>query len=153
MALIKILKRGGPMAKKTTKDIHGELENIVNILNSDVIKALDIKQAKKSLEKKVRQLINEEIELKEVVDNLKTTRDKLSSELNNKETAINDLQDKIGALKNDRSQLESERVVLSEQIKNLRLEKNQMNKSLEKTNDLLLMLKNEITQFDEEIKN
>ncbi|MBN2043130.1 MAG: hypothetical protein JW754_04975 [Candidatus Aenigmarchaeota archaeon] len=141
------------MAKKTVKDIHGELESIVNILNSDVIKALDIKEAKKSLEKKVRQLINEEIELKEVVDNLKTTRDKLSSELNNKETEIKDLQDKIGALKNDRSQLESARLVLSEQIKNLKIEKAQMNKSLEKTNDLLVMLKNEITQFDEEIKS
>ena len=135
------------MPDEKNKKIHKELTDIVSILSSDVIKALDIKQAKSELDQKVRQLKNQEIELKEVIVHLKETRDKLMTEMQNKEA-----EKKISKLKGDKVGLESEKQSLQEAIKNLEIEKEQMNKSLEKTNDLLVSLKHEIEQFDEEIR-
>jgi chromosome segregation ATPase len=137
---------------KISKEVHKGLRGVLTTLNTDVIKALDIKEAKKSLEEKVRQLINEEIELKEVVAHLKVTKEKLQSNLKNKESEMKRLQSRIGNLKGSKASLESEKLVLNEQVKNLKVEKEQMSKSLEKTNDLLTMLKQDIAQFDEEIR-
>lgn len=137
--------------KVSHKHVHKELKGILETLNSDVIKALDIKEAKKQLEEKTRQLINEEIELKDVVAHLKDTKSKLQNELNTKEREVKGLQDKISHLKEDRAGLESTKLSLTEQIKNLNLEKEQMFKSLEKTNNLLVSLKHEITSFDDQI--
>ena len=96
------------MPDEKNKKIHKELTDIVSILSSDVIKALDIKQAKSELDQKVRQLKNQEIELKEVIVHLKETRDKLMTEMQNKEAEKKSLQDKISKLKGDKVGLESE---------------------------------------------
>jgi chromosome segregation ATPase len=128
------------------------LEDIVDTLTEDVVKALDIKEEKKRLVGKIRQLKQQEAELKEVVGDLKTTRDKLQMELQKKAEDIGILQSKIANLKEDRAKLSSEKVTLKDQIKNLEIEKDQMSVSLDKTNDMLTKLRHQIETFDEEIK-
>ena len=73
------------MAKKSMKEIHEGLEGVLNTLTEDVVKALDIKEEKKILEQQIRQLKDEEIQLREVVEHLKKTRDKMQGELKKKE--------------------------------------------------------------------
>ncbi len=128
------------------------LEDIVDTLTEDVVKALDIKEQKKQLSEKIRKLKQQEIHLREVVGELKVTRDKLSEELRKKGEEIGVLQSKIDNLKEDRAHLSSEKVTLSAQIKNLENEKQLMSVSLEKTNDMLTKLRQQIESFDEEIK-
>ncbi len=128
------------------------LEGIVDTLTEDVVKALDIKEQRKLLKEKIRKLKQQEIQLREVVGDLKVTRDKLQGELRHKADDIGVLQTKIGNLKEDRAHLASEKVTLGEQIKNLENEKNMMSVSLERTNDMLTKLRHQIESFDEEIK-
>ncbi len=123
--------------KKSMKEIHAGFEGVLNTLSQDVVKALDIKEERKILERKVRQLKDEEIQLKEVVDHLKKTRDKMQSELKSKEAEEESLKSKVVGLKEERAGMESEKLTLNQQIKNLRREKELAQKSLEKTNDLL----------------
>jgi chromosome segregation ATPase len=128
------------------------LEGVLSTLSEDVTKALDIKEERKILEKKVRQLKDEEIQLSEVVDHLKKTRDKMQNELKAKEDEEQELLSKVLALKEDKASMESDKLALNQQIKNLRKEKEMAQKSLEKTNDLLISLKHHIAEFDEEIR-
>lgn len=149
---------GAPPAPESSKDKAKRLENIkglediVDTLTEDVVKALDIKEEKKRLVNKIRKLKQQEAELQEVVGDLKSTRDKLQMELQKKADDIGMLQSKIGNLKEDRAKLSSEKVTLKDQIKNLEIEKDQMSVSLDKTNDMLTKLKHQIETFDEEIK-
>jgi chromosome segregation ATPase len=141
------------MAKrKSVEEIHAGLKGVLDTLSEDVVKALDIKEERRILEKKVRQLRDQEIQVREVVDHLKKTRDKMQIELKKKEKQEEDLQSKINALKEDRAGLQSEKLMLGQQIKSLQREKQTMQKSLEKTNDMLISLKHQITEFDEEIR-
>jgi chromosome segregation ATPase len=140
------------MAKKSMKKIHDGLEGVLSTLTDDVTKALDIKEERKLLEKKVRQLKDEEIQLSEVVDHLKKTRDKMQEELKAKEDEEQELQSKVLTLKEDKASMESDKLALNQQIKNLKREKELAQKSLEKTNDLLVSLKHHIAEFDEEIR-
>jgi len=128
------------------------LEDVVDTLTEDVVKALDIKEQKKQLTDKIRKLKQEELQLKEVVADLKATRDKLQAELNKKGDEISVLQTKIANLKEDKAHISSEKLALEEQVKNLENEKQLMAVSLEKTNDMLIKLRQEIESFDEEIK-
>ena len=143
-----------PMEKKEQRlaNIKG-LEDIVDTLTEDVVKALDIKEEKKRLIGKIRKLKQQEMQLEEVVGDLKVTRDKLSLELRKKSEDIGLMQSKIGNLKEDKAKLSSDKVTLKDQIKNLEIEKDQMSVSLEKTNDMLTKLKHQIEAFDEEIKS
>lgn len=141
------------MAKrKSMKHVHEGLDGILGTLSEDVVKALNIKEERKLLEQKVRQLKNEEIQLREVVNHLKGTRDKMQTELKKKEREEENLQSKVGALKEDRAGLEADRTMLGQQINNLQKEKTLMQESLEKTNDMLITLKHQIADFDEEIR-
>lgn len=140
------------MARKSMKEIHEGLAGVLDTLSEDVVKALDIKEERRILDKKVRQLRDEEIQLKEVVGHLKVTRDKMQDELKKKGKQEEDLQSKINAMKEDKAELQSERLMLDQQIKNLQREKGMMEKSLEKTNDMLITLKHQIAEFDEEIR-
>jgi len=140
------------MAKKSMQKVHDGLEGVLSTLSEDVTKALDIKEERKLLETKVRQLKDEEIQLSEVVDHLKKTRDKMQDELKSKEAEEEELQSKVLELKEDKASKESEKLALNQQIKNLRKEKDLAQKSLEKTNDLLISLKHHIAEFDEEIR-
>jgi len=141
------------MAKrKSMEEIHEGLADVLGTLSEDVVKALDIKEERRILEKKVRQLRDQEIQLNEVVGHLKTTRDKMQVELKKKEREEEDLQSKINTMKENKAALESEKLMLNQQIKNLQREKTTMQKSLEKTNDMLITLKHQITEFDEEIR-
>jgi chromosome segregation ATPase len=124
----------------------------VDTLTEDVVKALDIKEQKKQLVEKIRKLRQQELHLREVVGDLKITRDKLQTELRNKSNEIGSLQTRIENLKDDRAHLASEKVTLQSQIKNLETEKQLMSVSLEKTNDMLTKLRRQIETFDEEIK-
>ncbi len=142
-------KQSFPRVKK--EHIRG-LEEIVDTLTEDVVKALDIKEQKKQLSEKIRLLKQQELHLREVVGDLKTTRDKLQSELQKKAENISALQSKIENLKDDRAHLASEKITLETQIKNLENEKKLMSVSLEKTNDMLTTLRRQIESFDEEIK-
>jgi chromosome segregation ATPase len=138
--------------RKSVEEIHAGLKGVLDTLSEDVVKALDIKEERRVLEKKVRQLRDQEIQVREVVDHLKKTRDKMQVELKKKEKQEEDLQSKINAMKEDRAALQSEKLVLGQQIKSLQREKEMMQKSLEKTNDMLISLKHQITEFDEEIR-
>jgi|YelNatPaOPRAMG01_1025707.scaffolds.fasta_scaffold57784_2 chromosome segregation ATPase len=140
------------MAKKSMKEIHEDLDDVLTTLTEDVTKALDIKEERKLLEKKIRQLKNEEIELREVVEHLKNMRDKMQEELKKKEAEEEELLSKINALKEDKAALEAEKISLNQQIKNLKKEKELAMKSLEKTNDMLIALKHQIAEFDKEIR-
>jgi chromosome segregation ATPase len=140
------------MTKKSMQKVHDGLEGVLSTLSEDVTKALDIKEERKILEKKVRQLKDEEIQLSEVVDHLKKTRDKMQNELKAKEDEEQELLSKVLALKEDKASMESDKLALNQQIKNLRKEKEMAQKSLEKTNDLLISLKHHIAEFDEEIR-
>ncbi len=128
------------------------LEDVVDTLTEDVVKALDIKEQKKQLTEKIRKLKQQEMQLREVVGDLKVTRDRLQDELQKKAENIGNLQTKIENLKEDKAHLASEKVTLHEQVKNLESEKQLMSVSLEKTNDMLTKLRHQIESFDEEIK-
>ena len=146
-------EEGPTTDEKVTRMEHIKgLEDIVDTLTEDVVKALDIKQQKKQLTEKIRKLKQQEIQLNEVVGSLKGTRDALQAELQKKADEISVFQSKIGNLKEDRAHLSSEKVTLSEQVKNLENEKQLMSVSLEKTNDMLTKLRHQIESFDEEIK-
>jgi len=140
------------MAKKMREKVHDGLDEVLSTLNDDVVKALDIKEERKILEKKVRQLKDEEIQLVEVVDHLKKTRDKMQDEMKAKEEQEEELKSKLTALKEDKASMESDKLTLNQQIRNLRKEKEMAQKSLEKTNDMLITLKHQIAEFDEEIR-
>ena len=140
------------MAKRSTKHVHEGLKGVLNTLNEDVVRALDIKEERKILEKKVRQLRDQEIQLKEVVEHLKTTRNKMQGELKKKEREEEDLQSKINSMKDDKAELQSEKFMLNQQIRNLKREREMMQKSLETTNDMLITLKHQIAEFDQEIR-
>jgi chromosome segregation ATPase len=138
--------------KRTRKEIDMELDDVVKTLKSDMIKALDIKEESKKLEEKVRKLKDKEIHLNEVVSQLKSTRDKLFQELDKGKVREKNLESKIGDLADDKAALESDKLTLREEIKNLKKEKEQMQLSLEKTNNMLVELKAHIAEFDEEIR-
>ncbi|MCK5023845.1 MAG: hypothetical protein KAS04_06730 [Candidatus Aenigmarchaeota archaeon] len=140
------------MAKKSMKEIHAGLDDILGTLNEDVVKALNIKEERKLLDQKVRQLKGEEIQLREVVNHLKETRNKMQDELKAKEKQEEGLQSKIGELKEGKAGLEADKTILGQQIGNLQKEKVLMQNSLEKTNDMLITLKHQIADFDEEIR-
>jgi len=144
------------MAKKgkkiTMKEIDLGLDDVVKTLKSDMIKALDIKEASKNLETTVGKLKDREIALKEVIGKLTNARDALSKELGTQKKKEQELSSKIEDLKDDKASLESDKLTLLDEIKNLKKEKEQMQLSLQKTNDMLMELKAHITEFDEEIK-
>ncbi|MBN1896721.1 MAG: hypothetical protein JW789_03265 [Candidatus Aenigmarchaeota archaeon] len=145
--------QGSPEYHKKVRLEHIKgLEDVVDTLTEDVVKALDIKAQRKQLVDKIRKLKQEEMQLKEVVGDLKTTRDKLHGELQKRGEEISILQTKISSLKEDKAHLASERVTLQEQVKNLENEKELMAVSFEKTNDMLVKLRQQIETFDEEIK-
>jgi chromosome segregation ATPase len=141
-------QRPPPVKKEHIKG----LEDIVDTLTEDVVKALNIKEQRKQLSEKIRKLKQQELHLRDVVGDLKITRDKLQSELQKKAEDISTLQSKIENLKDDRAHLASEKVTLQAQIKSLESEKHLMSVSLEKTNDMLTTLRRQIETFDEEIK-
>ena len=132
--------------------VHDGLDGVLNTLSEDVTKALDIKEERRILDKKVRQLKDEEIQLSEVVTHLKKTRDKMQDELKSKTQEEEELKSKVLNLKEDKAAMESDKLSLNQQIKNLKKEKEMAQKSLEKTNDLLISLKHHIAEFDEEIR-
>ena len=144
------------MAKKekkiTMKEIDLGLDDVVKTLKSDMIKALDIKEASKNLEETVRKLKDKEESLREVVSKLTTARDALSKELGIQKKKEEELTSRVEDLKDDKAALESDKLTLTNEIKNLKKEKEQMQLSLEKTNDMLMELKTHISEFDEEIK-
>ena len=144
------------MAKKekkiTMKEIDLGLDDVVKTLKSDMIKALDIKEASKNLEVTVRKLKDKEESLREVVSKLTTARDALSKELGIQKKKEEELTSRVEDLKDDKATLESDKLTLTNEIKNLKKEKEQMQLSLEKTNDMLMELKTHISEFDEEIK-
>lgn len=140
------------MAKKSMQKVHDGLDGVLNTLSEDVTKALDIKEERKLLEKKVRQLKDEEIQLSEVVGHLQKTRDKMQDELKSKTQEEEELKSKVLNLKEDKAAMESDKLSLNQQIKNLKKEKEMAQKSLEKTNDLLISLKHHIAEFDEDIR-
>ncbi len=142
-----------PEAKKAQRleNIRG-LEDIVDTLTEDVVKALDIKEEKKRLKNKISKLKQEEMELKGVVGDLKSARDKMQVELQKRNDDISILAAKTEQLKSDKAKLSTEKVSLRDHLKNLEIEKEQMSTSLEKTNDMLMKLKHQIEAFDEEIK-
>ncbi|MFH1237135.1 MAG: hypothetical protein V1648_01880 [Candidatus Aenigmatarchaeota archaeon] len=140
------------MTKKSMQKVHDGLDGVLNTLSEDVTKALDIKEERRILDKKVRQLKDEEIQLSEVVTHLKKTRDKMQDELKSKTQEEEELKSKVLNLKEDKAAMESDKLSLNQQIKNLKKEKEMAQKSLEKTNDLLISLKHHIAEFDEEIR-
>jgi chromosome segregation ATPase len=144
------------MAKKekkiTMKEIDLGLDDVVKTLKSDMIKALDIKEASRNLEDTVRKLKDKEESLREVIVKLTTARDALSKELELQRKKEEELTSRVEDLKDDKAALESDKLTLTNEIKNLKKEKEQMQLSLEKTNDMLMELKTHISEFDEEIK-
>lgn len=140
------------MTKKSMQKVHDGLDGVLNTLSEDVTKALDIKEERRILEKKVGQLKDEEIQLSEVVTHLTKTRDKMQDELKSKAQEEEELKSKVLNLKEDKAAMESDKLSLNQQIKNLKKEKEMAQKSLEKTNDLLISLKHHIAEFDEEIR-
>jgi len=129
------------MTTKSMAKVHEGLDEVLTTLNEDVVRALDIKEERKILEKKVRQLKDEEIQLKEVVDHLKKTRDKMQEEMKKKAEEAEELQSKVIALKEDKAAMESDKLTLNQQIRNIKKEKEMAEKSLQKTNDMLITLK------------
>ncbi len=153
LAKRKVKRETTKKRKPGKEEIVKDLEGVVNTLSTDMVTALDIKGEKKRLSEKVKELKMEESHLRELVSDLKTTRNKLKIELQAKGEEEEGLKVKISVLKDDRSALESDKLVLAEQIKNLKKEKEQMNQSLEKTNDVLVKLKHHIQDFDDEIRS
>ncbi len=142
------------VAKKrmTRGEVHKHLKSVVNVLSDDVVTALNIKKEKEDLEDKIRRLHNEEIQLKDVIEHLQVTRDKMQFELKKKAKDEADLQSKVDQLKEDRAGLESDRMVLKTQIMQMKREKQSTEKALEHTNDMLMQLKHHIEAFDREIR-
>lgn len=138
--------------EKPKKKIKEDLRDVVGTLTDDIVQALDIKEEKKILQMEVDKLKDEELELKNVIATLKKARDKLQAEVKVKESEEERLKSKIHALKDDKTSLESERTALTAQVNGLERERKFMENSLEKTNDLLMRLRHEIEEFDEEIR-
>jgi chromosome segregation ATPase len=112
--------------KLTMKEIDLGLDDVVKTLKSDMIKALDIKEASINLEDTVRKLKDKEESLREVVIKLTTARDALSKELEIQRKKEEELASRVEDLKDDKAALESDKLTLSNEIKNLKKEKEQM---------------------------
>jgi len=128
------------------------LESIVDTLTSDVVKALDIKEEKKSLLNDIRKLREQKASLQANVRSLTKTRERLQRNLAQKNKEADGLKSKIRRLKENNADLTSEQVNLETKVKHLTSETTKMQDSLDRTNDLLLKLKYEVKAFDEEIK-
>lgn len=139
--------------EKSKDELINDLEGLVDILSSDMITAMDIKNEKKKLLMRIRDLRREEIELNDMVIHLKSARGKLESELDKKEREEEDLKLKLVELKEGKATMETEKFSLEQQVRQLKQEKDDLNESLERTNDILIKLKHHIEQFDETIKS
>ncbi|GEM_PF-5106225 len=128
------------------------LENIVDTLTTDVVKALDIKEEKKSLLKDIRKLREQKASLQLNVRSLTKTRERLQRNMQKKNKEAANLKSKIRRLKESNADLTSEQVNLETKVKHLTGETVKMQDSLDRTNDLLMKLKYEVKAFDEEIK-
>ena len=145
-------KRVKRKKRMTRREIDSGLDDVVKTLRSDMIKALDIKQASRKLEETIRRLKEREEALNETINHLTKTRDMLYKELEMKKNKERELKSKVMDLKDDKTSLESDKMLLAGQVNNLRKEKEHLELSLEKTNDMLVELKSHIEGFDEEIR-
>ena len=134
------------------KNLDKEMKDVVKTLKSNMITALDIKEASKQLGEKIRKMQDKEVHLKELIGSLKSTRDNLYKELENTEKRCKELGSKISDLKDDKAGLVSENLALGDQIKNMKKEREEMETDLQQTNDMLVELKSHILEFDKEIK-
>jgi chromosome segregation ATPase len=117
-----------------------------------MITSLDLKDEKKSLLKKVNELKREEIHLQDMVEDLEATRDKQANEIKRKEEEEIELQNNVAILKDEKAGMESDKITLNQQIDALKREREELNASLERTNDLLIRFRAHIEEFDEDLK-
>lgn len=134
-------------------ELQKDLEELIQTFSGDMEKALTIKEEKERLVGKVAKLKIEETQLRDLVDQLKSTRDKLQEEIGKRETEEREMKGEVEHLKDEKAHLKTEQTSSDHKIKNLQKEKAQMSVSLEKTNDLIIKLRHQIQEFDKEIKS
>jgi|GEM_PF-1407857 len=129
-----------------------QLEKLLGTFSDDMITSLDLKDEKKNLLKKINELKREEIHLQDMVEDLEAARDKQATEMEKKEREEEDLKNRVTVLKDEKAGMESEKITLNQQIDVLKREKEDLNASLERTNDLLIRFRAHIEEFDDELK-
>jgi chromosome segregation ATPase len=142
-----------PKRKANKNILLKQLEKLLGTFSDDMITTLDLKDEKKALLKKLSELKREEVHLQDMVDDLERTRDKQAVEIRKRESEEQGLMDRVSILKDEKADMESDKITLNQQIDALKREKEELNSSLERTNDLLVRFRAHIEEFDEELKS
>ena len=87
-----------------------------------------------------------------MVKQLKSTKAKLETELSNKQHEEEDLREDLRKTRLEKRKASSRNITLDERVKKLTADKKELNASLIRMNDIILKLKQHITDFDEDIK-
>jgi len=157
-AVRRTLRKARPMRRITRKRggkniLLQKLEKLLGTFSDDMITSLDLKDEKKRLLQKINELKREEIHLQDMVEDLEATRDKQAAEIKRKEEEEMDLQNRVAILKDEKAGMESDKITLNQQIDALKREREELNASLERTNDLLVRFRHHIEEFDEDLKS
>ena len=110
--------------KKQREEVKKSLEELVETFSGDIEKALAIKNEKDKLADHIEKLKMEEVQLHELVDQLKTTRDTLMEEIKKKETEERELKNELQTTRDERSQLKAEKLSSDVKIRSLEKESN-----------------------------
>jgi len=88
-----------------------------------------------------------------MVDDLEATRDKQAMVIKKREAEEEELMNRVSILKDEKAGMESDKITLNQSIDSLRREKEDLNASLDRTNDLLVRFRAHIEEFDEDLKS
>jgi septal ring factor EnvC (AmiA/AmiB activator) len=144
------------MAAKSAKKknaIISELEGVVDVLSLDMTTAMDIKKEKENLKDKIRILKKEDGYLRDMVKHLKDTKSKLEIELQNKNHEEDSLKDDLKRTRSEKKKESSKNARLQAKVDKLVQDKKDLSASLVRMNDIIVKLKQHITDFDQGIKS
>jgi len=144
--------RRAPTRKGQKNILLQQVEKLLGTFSDDMITALDLKDEKKNLLRKINELKREELHLMDMIEDIEATRDKQAMEIKKKEAEEEELKTRVSGLKDEKADMESEKITLNQQISTLKREKDDLNASLDRTNDLLVRFRAHIEEFDDDLK-
>jgi chromosome segregation ATPase len=151
--IVKRASRKKPQKKGMKTVLIQQVEKLLGTFSDDMITALDLKDEKKNLLKKINELKREEAHLMDLIQDLESTRDKQALQIKNKEMEEEELKNRVSMLKDEKAGMVSEKIRLNQQINALKGERENLNASLDRTNDLLVRFRHHIEEFDEDLKS
>lgn len=139
------------MASRKSKKrdaIINELEGVVDVLSMDMTTAMDIKKEKENLKEQIRSLKKEESYLKDMIKHLRGTKDKLETELQKKDHEEDKLREDLKRVKSEKRKTTSRNTTLESRVEKLAADKRELSASLVRMNDIIIKLKQHISDFD-----